>query len=711
VIAVLLVGLSLARPAWSQSRFQGSLDHARQLAMELNWEGAIPELDRVVDTVRPLIQQQPALRTVLTEALELRARCHYHLGHKDTAREDFKAVLALDVDHHLSSDPQPSPALVAFFNAVANSCVGLMNVQVDPFDAKLELDDRPFDQPGRPAKVFVGEHRLAAARPGYRREERAVNVTLGSIEMVTITLARSGANVRIFTVPAGVEVIVDGKSRGVTLPGPPAPEDWDFVKAKGFTPADVSAPLLVGNLPLGRHPLVLKRDCYKILDSLEYPINELKDYKDVIRLSSTAASVSVGTAAPGAEVWVDGVSKGIAPLTLSEVCPGSHRLEVRSPSGRYWEELQVKPNDKISRAAPVRPAVAVLSYWNMPEQRGAIDPRVNIVQKLGDTQTATFLPMIDDKSAALMTGEQLLPGWLAFNSRGEAVGPRSKTIAPQGFRDISARLAHDLGVQGVAEVVGVPNEDGRRVWLTLLAGGSGRPDALEIDLSSKDSVTAARQRLDMVLALIRRTLGVVLVDVVDVTGAVVAAVEPGSDAATAGVTPGDVLTRVESDSVPSASALPDLLLRRKVGTPVLAVLQNPQGAERSVTLTVMAAQRPISADDQTLLFNKVILDLRIRLAKPDPDDEPALRLNLAIAEMAVLNYDDAVVQIQKVELPSGGGVGYGTVQYLLGECYRQLSKQAAAEAAWGAAAADPNARLTEDGPFIRDLLKSRKQCP
>ena len=62
--------------------------------------------------------------------------------------------------------------------------------------------------------------------------------------------------------------------------------------------------------------------------------------------------------------------------------------------------------------------------------------------------------------------------------------------------------------------------------MSRLASGSADPDVIEVDLDSPDSATRALGRLDRGLSFFRPSLGVTVVDVVDLEGPVVVAVDP-----------------------------------------------------------------------------------------------------------------------------------------------------------------------------------------
>jgi hypothetical protein len=112
--------------------------------------------------------------------------------------------------------------------------------------------------------------------------------------------------------------------------------------------------------------------------------------------------------------------------------------------------------------------------------------------------------------------------------------------------------------------------------------------------------------------------------------------------------------------------------------------------------------------DETLIFNKLLVDFRRQLASaPGPLDQSVARLNLAVSLMRVGSWNEARAELEAVDLPDGGGVSAGTVQYLSGLCREALGQLAEAERAWRAAAASKDAMLTADGPLIRDLAEQK----
>jgi predicted Zn-dependent protease len=105
-----------------------------------------------------------------------------------------------------------------------------------------------------------------------------------------------------------------------------------------------------------------------------------------------------------------------------------------------------------------------------------------------------------------------------------------------------------------------------------------------------------------------------------------------------------------------------------------------------------------------LLFNPISLALRGRLEDADPQEQPVVRLNLAVALMRLGDHAGARELLQAVQLRAGPGISLGTQQYPLGLTYEREGNAASATQAFEAARTS-GGLLTEDGPEITVLAE------
>jgi tetratricopeptide (TPR) repeat protein len=404
-------------------------------------------------------------------------------------------------------------------------------------------------------------------------------------------------------------------------------------------------------------------------------------------------------------VWLDGEPRGAVPQQIDGICEGSHVVEMRSPWGRYVGRLELHAGDNVTVQGVVKPTVALLAVTGQPKEYRGTDLRLDLEKRFATAKTLTlFAPAIEKVDQAL-NAEKLSRGWLAFDTWRRAIGDTASAITAPARLQIGGRLARLLEVQGVAELTARPGGDRSQFLLSILAADSAVPDVLELTPDSPQSVNAAIARLDQVPAMYRPSAGLTVADVLDVAGAVVVTVD--ASGAKSGLAPGDVIVKADGQPVNDGAGFAAVVAGHKANDAVTVDVVGKAGAARTATLTIAMAPRLVAMNDQSLLFNNLVLTLRTRLATSGTAADPIVRLNLAVALMRLGNYADARTELSKVQLAAGPGVSNGTVQYLLGLCLESLGQTAEAEKAWHAAATDAESLLTEDGPSIRELAEAK----
>jgi hypothetical protein len=689
----------------------GQMDSAllegQRLFAALDYERAVPALDLAIAQLTTRAAQNPAARGALAMGYELRARARFGLGDTEGAKSDLLSALKAEPGHVVGA--QVSPRVLELFNEVRNQTVGTVKLTVMPADAELNLDDAPFAGSASPVPLLAGDHTITAKKAGYRRAVQPFTVAAGAASEVPLTLERVSATVAIVTVPPAVDVIVDGVPRGATSPGALAPEYAEWPARLGVDASAVSKPLVLEDLQPGVHLVELRRDCHvKVERRVE--IKEPSDVRlDPVKLERAVAFVHVDSPREGSVVYLDGQPRGAVPLSLDDVCEGAHTVELRSPYGRYVRRIDAHPGDKIDLQGAVRPSFAVLSTSGLPEGlRGGADLRLAIERGLDRAPSvAFFAPPVEQVTQALQT-ERLSPGWLSFDPVRRPIGDVAQNLTSSARRDLSARLSRVLDAQGIAEITVPAGGERNQVFLTFLAAGSGEPDVLDVRIDDQASLASAAAMLEPMPPLLRPSVGLTAVDVLDVTGAVVIGIDAGGPAAKSGLAPGDTILRVNGQAVADATQFAAMLASKKADDQLQVDAVDRAGAAKRAALRVAAVPHAVAMADQTQMFNKLIAEIRFRLAGTNtPLEDSVLRLNLGVALMRGGDWSGALAELQRAKLPDGPGVSNGTAQYLMGLCEDALGQPANAERDWRAAAAADQSLLTEDGPSIKDLADQK----
>jgi hypothetical protein len=256
-------------------------------------------------------------------------------------------------------------------------------------------------------------------------------------------------------------------------------------------------------------------------------------------------------------------------------------------------------------------------------------------------------------------------------------------------------------------VASVTAIDATRVVLSLLNAGSTAPDAIEVTLDSPGSIAAAVAQLDRRVTLAGTAIGLQVIDVADVPGALIIAVDPNGPAASATMGVADIIVQADGKPVADAAALAGIVAGHKSGDSIALEWRDAAGAVRRADVKVVPSPRVIGLFEHGLLANRILLDLRARLADTqDPVEQSVIRLNIAVALARLGDWTATREELQNVKLPDRAGVGNGTVQYLLGLAAENLGNRAEAEAAFKAAAAS-DGLLTENGPSVKELAGAK----
>ena len=689
-------------PADQLSNVKGLVDQARTSFEQLDYENTIKALDSAIGAIEA--RPTPEARRLLPQAYETRARALFGLGKEAEARSDLLSLLKVEPGYTLLG--QVSPRIVAMFDELVKANVTELQLSIQPPDAEVLLDGNRIPASGT-VPIAVGDHTLSASRIGYRAVTHPFTAAAGAATVVdTLALERVATVFKFVTAPANVEVVIDGISHGFTKPGPPPAEYAEKAARAGVTAAELSAVLTVLELPIGSHRIQFKKDCF-VMAERQQTVDMLNDYVlDPVKLEPAVASVSVSSNQPGTLVLVDGLQRGVAPMTIPDVCEGQHLIELKSNSGRYFQRVDARTGAKINVEGTLRPAFALVSASGPAALN--TDLRTTIERQFASSQSVTLFAPAADVAAKTLAAEKLPNDWLAFDSNKRPLGTAAEVAAVMRG-DLASRLSRQFEAQGIASVT-VPSAASRnRLVVTLLASGSSDPDVIEIDLDSPDATSRAVGRLDRTLSFFKPSLGLTAVDVADMEGPVVVAVDPNGPAAAAGIQPGDVVLKANSQPVPDAAALVTLLAGRKADDALTLDLKDRAGTAKRADTKVFMTPRLIGLNDQSLMVNKILVDLRNRLqTQGDPVTDSVMRLNMAVALARVGAWPEARLELQRVKLNDGPGVGAGTVHYLLGLAAERMGNTAEAEANFRTAAAS-SALETEDGLPVKDLAEGRLQ--
>jgi formylglycine-generating enzyme required for sulfatase activity len=212
-----------------------------------------------------------------------------------------------------------------------------------PEDAVVEVSARLKLQFGGRLLLRPGAYDIAVRAEGYRTRTGRLVVSTDQSQRHTFALEKLPGKLRVDSRPEGAAVTVDGTARGRT-------------------------PLLVENLAAGPHAVRLEHDRYRPLDATVEIEGLGKAQSTLLVLEPAWAEITIASAPPGAEVFVDDERIGATPLT-AEILEGARALRVQLPGFKpHRQALEVVAGRPQTLPEIVlAPADAVLLVRSRPE--------------------------------------------------------------------------------------------------------------------------------------------------------------------------------------------------------------------------------------------------------------------------------------------------------------------------------------------------------
>ena len=207
---------------------------------------------------------------------------------------------------------------------------GAIYAQSSPSGAAIYMNGNYYgNSPVTIPNLPPGSYSMKATLSGYTPNTQLINVYAGQTAAYYPTLQpsppapRSTGTVYARSSPSGANVYVDGTYNGVT-------------------------PMTLTLYP-GNHNIVLKLSGYNDWSTSVYVTAGSSQTINPGLTSAIFGSLSIGSAPPGASVYLDSAYQGVTNpsggLTLNNIPSGSHLIKVTAPGYNDWiETVYVKPN-------------------------------------------------------------------------------------------------------------------------------------------------------------------------------------------------------------------------------------------------------------------------------------------------------------------------------------------------------------------------------
>lgn len=210
--------------------------------------------------------------------------------------------------------------LLAAFSAFADTQV---RVNTTPAGATLLVDGTARDiSPTTLTDLAPGTHLLVAQKEGFRETRESFALLAGQKLALDLKLDELRGLALIHSSPTGAEVYINGAFRGKT-------------------------PLLIPDAPLGTHRVKVTAPGY-FDKEVELKITDRIPVKHQVDLVADSASIEFTSEPTGANVLINGSSRGVTPLLVEAIPSGEAEIIVQLTGySPYREKLMLKAGDKV----------------------------------------------------------------------------------------------------------------------------------------------------------------------------------------------------------------------------------------------------------------------------------------------------------------------------------------------------------------------------
>ncbi len=678
VLGVAALSLIFAVPDSPDPATPTDPSFARQLLLagetelqELRYSEAIAYLSETLKLAAS--SNDPADRALIPRTHELRAVARMNMGNTPAAEKDFAALVEIDPTHDLDRD-LTSPKILKVFDRVRDRRTAVITLRCDPPDCRVSLGPQMVEilAPVVERRVRAGQYQVRIDRQGFEPLEETWTVRPGQRLEREVKLAQNSQSFQVMTIPPGARVLLDGIEVGVSR-GPAPVEFQERAHKEGVSLAELSAPLLVPYVPVGKHELRIERRCHQ---AARFALEVRPDMRTTqptlfkpVHLKANVAALDLRSHLSGAEVWLDGRSVGMLPLQREKVCAGSHEVEVRFPTGTRWYDNVELPAGRTHRLHVYpRPSVGFLGLVQVGSKVRADRRQVEaeVVKHLESLRALNV-----DRLDRTKDGRR---HWASLVSAAPIDAPDQDLLA--------ARLVSWMRTQ--------PQEE--RPDLALGAVLRRRDQADEVvfylvsELAEPAEVRRARigsKSMKRFFANLNRPTeveetwaGWTAVDMPGGKVPVLAAVSEQGPAYRAGLRAGDRILAIDDETVGSAADLRRLMEIIAPGEAVRVNRVTAAGERGALTLAPQARPRVLPLDHPDVLYHAAHAHLQhLVLGGADGATGQLAALNLGVVLLHFGRAEEALVSY----LETGAtGVLQPIVHYLRARAYQKLGKGRAA---------------------------------
>jgi len=176
-----------------------------------------------------------------------------------------------------------------------------------PYGVEIWIDQQRIGRGNYSGRLVKGVHLIEGKVTNHHDFSETVTVEVGGKHQVEVNMIPKIGVLTMMTEPLEADVYIDGENRG-------------------------KSPIVIENLIIGSHTIRLVKKGYgEVTKQISLQENQTLEINEIL---PTAMEVIISSTPSGAEIWIDGVSEGVTPLTET-LSYGEHILKIIMPG--FWE--------------------------------------------------------------------------------------------------------------------------------------------------------------------------------------------------------------------------------------------------------------------------------------------------------------------------------------------------------------------------------------
>jgi len=204
---------------------------------------------------------------------------------------------------------------------------GSISVTSSPSDAQITIDGNYYGKsPMVIGGIESGSHVVELYRPGYYEWTKRVDVRTGRVTYIDRTLSPeekpTTGTIGVSSTPSYAYVYLDGVYEGQTVPG------------RNF---------IINNVAPGSHDVTLKLSGYvDSSSSVNVNSGQFSSVESVLTPGGShpapvdKGSIEVTSSPTGANIYLNNENKGLTPLTIKDLTPGSYTVTLKLSGYQDW---------------------------------------------------------------------------------------------------------------------------------------------------------------------------------------------------------------------------------------------------------------------------------------------------------------------------------------------------------------------------------------